>query len=57
VIPPFEAEAAILTPVLSELVNTRSDAGDQAPVIAAPAAPTVSPVTIEPDWTDTETAP
>jgi hypothetical protein len=46
-IPPFEAEAAFLTPALSELANTGSDTGGYAPAIAAPEAGFVS---LEAEW-------
>jgi hypothetical protein len=36
VIPPFEAEASLLTPTISELINTGSDSGGYAPAITAP---------------------
>jgi hypothetical protein len=47
VIPPFEAEAAVLTLALSELTSTGSDTGSYAPVITAPG---VTPVSIEAEW-------
>jgi hypothetical protein len=48
VIPPFEAEAALLRPVLSELANTGSDAGGYAPEIAAPER--LSDLDIKTEW-------
>jgi hypothetical protein len=47
VMPPFEAEAALLTPALSELASTGSDTGSYAPVITTPG---VTPVSIEAEW-------
>jgi hypothetical protein len=47
VIPPFEAEAALLTPALSELTNIGSDTGGYAPVITAPE---ITPVSIKAEW-------
>jgi hypothetical protein len=49
VIPPFEAEAALLTPTLAELTNTGSDTGGYAPVITVPEVD-LSPVSIEAEW-------
>jgi hypothetical protein len=49
VIPPFEAEAALLTPVLYELTNTGSNTGAYAPAITAPEV-SLSPVNIEAEW-------
>ncbi|MDR0720743.1 MAG: FecR family protein [Treponema sp.] len=49
VIPPFEVEAALLTPILAELTNTGSDTGGYAPIITAPEAD-LSPVSVEAEW-------
>jgi hypothetical protein len=49
VIPPFEAEAALLTPTISELANTGSDTGGYAPAITAPKV-NLSPVSIGAEW-------
>jgi glycine/D-amino acid oxidase-like deaminating enzyme len=49
VIPPFEAEATLLTPTLAELADTGSDTGGYAPVITVPKAD-LSPVSIEAEW-------
>jgi hypothetical protein len=49
VIPPFEAEAVLLTPTLAELTNTGSDTGGYAPVITVPEV-NLSPVSIEAEW-------
>jgi hypothetical protein len=49
VIPLFETEAALLTPALSELINTGSNAGGYAPTITAPKVD-LSPVSIEAEW-------
>jgi hypothetical protein len=46
--PPFEIEAALLTPVLSELANTGGNTGGRAPVIAAPGA--VPVLGIDTEW-------
>ncbi|MDR1411760.1 MAG: FecR family protein [Spirochaetaceae bacterium] len=48
VMPPFEAEAALLSPVLSELANTGSDTGSYGPEITAPGD--VSALGIETEW-------
>jgi hypothetical protein len=52
VIPPFEAETALLTPILSELTNTGSATGGYGPAITTLTAPEVSlsPVSVEADW-------
>jgi ferric-dicitrate binding protein FerR (iron transport regulator) len=49
VIPPFEAEAALLTSTLAELTNTGSDTGGYAPVITVSEV-NLSPVSIEAEW-------